>query len=246
VPVEVRINARARTIAIRVSPTGDCVRLTLPCARALARGLRFVAEREGWIATRLAQLPAPRPFVPGAMVPVAGDWLALCEGPVRQARRDGDRLLAGGTGSLFAGRVRRWLVAEAGRVLEHETRALAARLGRPVTSVRVADPRSRWGSCGPEARIAYSWRLIMAPPFVRHALVAHEVAHLVEPNHGAGFWRLATELLGASHDEARRWLRQEGPGLHAWGRVAAPGTGPRATRGQADSARSSSTEKGAG
>ena len=122
-----------------------------------------------------------------------------------------------GEGTLFAGRVQRWLAAEAKRVLETETRALAVRTGKPVREVRVGDFRSRWGSCAPDGRIAYSWRLLLAPAHVRHSVVAHEVAHLLEQNHGPGFWRLATELLGHSHRDARGWLKANGPALHSYG-----------------------------
>ncbi|MFN3591934.1 MAG: M48 family metallopeptidase, partial [Thermaurantiacus sp.] len=111
-----------------------------------------------------------------------------------------------------------WLKREAQRLLEAETRTLAARLGREVVRVTVRDPRSRWGSCSSAGAISYSWRLILAPEFVRRAVVAHEVAHLAEPNHGPGFWKLAEALLGDPQDDARAWLRAHGRGLHAWGR----------------------------
>ena len=107
--------------------------------------------------------------------------------------------------------------AEALALMAEETRALATCIGREVPEVRVGDPRSRWGSCAADGRIAYSWRLILAPEPVRRSVVAHEVAHLVEMNHGVRFWRLATDLLGEPHDAARGWLRANGPLLLSYG-----------------------------
>jgi predicted metal-dependent hydrolase len=118
--------------------------------------------------------------------------------------------------------VRRWLKAEARRTFDPPTRALASRLGRSVASVTVADTRSRWGSCastpgGEGGRIAYSWRLVLAPTHVQRAVIAHEVAHLAVPDHSRRFWDLATDLLGGSHTPARNWLQANGPMLHGIG-----------------------------
>ncbi len=157
------------------------------------------------------------PFRPGARLPFGDGELLLTEGSGRRVVRDGDRLLVPGDGTLFAGRVRRWMAAEAVRALEPGTRLLAVRLGKDVRTVTSGDFSSRWGSCGRDGRIAYNWRLLLAPAFVQAAVVAHEVAHLAEPNHGPGFWRLATALHGAPHDPARAWLRDNSARLHSYG-----------------------------
>lgn len=49
----------------------------------------------------------------------------------------------------------------------------------------------RYGSCTPADRtIRISHRLAEMPPFVLEYVVMHELAHLVEANHGPRFWRL--------------------------------------------------------
>lgn len=216
--IAVRVNPRARSIAIRIPGDGRPPRLTLPSAALLARGLAFAQDRAGWIAGRIDQQAVlARPFRPGTRVPVAGQPLLLVAGTGRAVRRIGDRLEAGDDLALFPARVQRWLVAEARRLLARETDALAAAHGLRASAVRVGDPRSRWGSCTTAGRIAYSWRLLLAPDCVRAAVVAHEVAHLMHHDHGPHFWALAEHLLGASHAPARAWLRRHGPALHGWG-----------------------------
>jgi predicted metal-dependent hydrolase len=83
-----------------------------------------------------------------------------------------------------------------------------------VSRVGVGDPLSRWGSCSASGAIRYSWRLILAPDWVRRATVAHEVAHRVHMNHGQAFHRLVEELLGVDPKPARLWLRRSGASLH--------------------------------
>jgi len=94
---------------------------------------------------------------------------------------------------------------------------VAGDVGRAVAQVRIGDPRARWGSCASGGRIAYSWRLILAPPSVRRAVVAHEVAHLVHANHGPDFHALLGQL-DPTVAASRVWLKRHGAALHWVGR----------------------------
>jgi predicted metal-dependent hydrolase len=55
----------------------------------------------------------------------------------------------------------------------------------------VTNQNSRFGSCTPEdGTIRLSHRLAKMPVWVRDYVLVHELAHLVEANHGPRFWRL--------------------------------------------------------
>jgi predicted metal-dependent hydrolase len=56
----------------------------------------------------------------------------------------------------------------------------------------------------------------MAPDAVLDYVVAHEVAHLAELNHGPKFWRWVAELT-ADVEGTKKWLRQNGEALHRYG-----------------------------
>jgi predicted metal-dependent hydrolase len=52
----------------------------------------------------------------------------------------------------------------------------------------------RYGSCTPALRsIRISHRLASMPPFVLEYVVMHELAHLIEANHGPRFWQLVNQ-----------------------------------------------------
>lgn len=216
-PLIVSVNQRAKHISMKLCTHSRALRLTLPPRASRRQAIQWVAEQAPWIEQQKARrLPPALPFRPGIILPFGNSQLRLASASGRRALRDGDALLVAGEGSLFAGRVRRWLAAEAVRQFEPQTRAMAARIGKPVARVTTGDWRSRWGACG-GGHIRYSWRLLMAPDFVQQALIAHEVAHLAQPNHGPAFWQLATDLLGTSHQPARNWLAVHAPLLHSYG-----------------------------
>jgi predicted metal-dependent hydrolase len=217
--VSIRVSSRARRIALRVDAAERKVELVLPPGVPTSQGLRFLAAKRGWIAARLAALPQPVPFAEGVIVPVLGiphrirREDAAAAPPV--AIRNGE-IRVGGDPAHVERRVRDHLVAMARSEFARRARPLAARIGRKVTRVNVRDTKSRWGSCSGQGNLSFSWRLIFAPEWVIDYVVAHEVAHLAEMNHGPRFWRLV-ESLSSESTAARIWLKRHRSRLFSYG-----------------------------
>ena len=219
-PLEFRHSARARRISLRIDQAKGKVVLTAPASVARRHALDFLTRHEGWLKARIALLPTALPFMDGATVPVLG-VPHLIRGDTSRlrglpSRGDGTITIPGAPEHLSR-RLTDFLKAEAKREIAARAQAKAALVGRPVAAVTLRDTRSRWGSCSGAGRLAFSWRLILAPEFVLDYVVAHEVAHLKEMNHGVRFWRLCATLTDADPKAARAWLRRHGGGLHAYG-----------------------------
>lgn len=211
---------RARQMRLAVDPRDGSVRLTLPRRAQIDHALRWAETKRGWIEAQLARLPVATPIMNGMRFDVAGETLLLdwSERHPRKPVRYDDRLQIGGPAEGLEARLLRWLKAEARAQLNLETQEFAAKIGVSVPPIGIGDPVSRWGSCASTGQIRYSWRLILAPSFVRRATVAHEVAHRVHMNHGAAFHALVKEILGDDPTPARKWLRDGGSALHWFGR----------------------------
>jgi predicted metal-dependent hydrolase len=216
----VRRSANARRMRLAVDPRDGSVRLTLPGRTSLKAGLAWAESQRAWIEAALANTPAPLGFADGTTFPYRGAPVRIeWTGTSRIVRLHGDVLRVGGPGESLAPRVLRWLRAEAVRELDGETRRFAAAAGVTIGRVRVGDARTRWGSCSSSGDIAYSWRLILAPPAVLEATAAHEVAHRLHMDHSADFHAAVARLLGREPKAERAWLRAHGSGLHAIGRA---------------------------
>ena len=215
-PLTVRRSAAARGFRLSVDPRDGTVRLSLPARAALRPALTWAEGKRGWVEDALAALPRARPIVAGGTIPYEGREVTVewREGAPRRVTVGDGQLLVGGPADALAARVLRWLRAQALARLEAETRAFAARAGVTVGTVGVGDPRSRWGSCSGSGDIRYSWRLILAPPSVLEATVAHEVAHRLHMHHGPTFHAAVADLLGREPAAERRWLRTHGPSLY--------------------------------
>jgi predicted metal-dependent hydrolase len=217
-----RRRAAARRITLRVSAaTGEAV-LTLPPRMAVSTGQQFAANHAGWIAARLARVPAKTAFLPGAVIPLRGEPHRLVlrpgrSGPAQIGLEDGERILSLACGDAhFPRRVREYLGKEARGDIVAAVERYAPKLGRHPARITIRDTTSRWGSCTTKGDLNFSWRLILAPPLVLDYLVAHEMAHLREMNHSSRFWAVAHELC-AHVDTAEAWLKRHGTGLHRFG-----------------------------
>jgi predicted metal-dependent hydrolase len=109
-----------------------------------------------------------------------------------------------------------WLKRQAHLDLNTRVDLHARRLNLTPKRLFVRDQTTRWGSCSTSGALSFSWRLVLAPPFVLDYLAAHEVAHLGHMNHGPRFWSLVERTM-PRHEEARNWLRKHGASLHRYG-----------------------------
>jgi hypothetical protein len=222
VPVAVRRNPRARRLILRVDHAAGYPILTLPARTGLAQGERFLAAHLAWLEAQLGGVAPTTPLTDGTILPLRGEFVRILHrggrGVVKlEANGSIPHLVVPGDPEFLPRRVVDWLKREAKHDLEIAVARHALAIRRNIASVRVADPKSRWGSCSPEGALIFSWRLVMAPPFVLDYLAAHEVAHLKQMNHGPKFWALV-EKLYPGHAAARGWLDREGMALSAIGR----------------------------
>lgn len=216
-PIVIRRRAQARRLTLRLSPDCSEVRVTLPTWGRTQEALDFARSRAAWLERQLAAVPQPAALTGGSALPYRGQVLAIAHvpGATRRVRLDGEALVLGGPAETLGSRLRRWLTAEARRLVEQDLADYCDRAGLPVPRLVLSSAQRRWGSCSAKGEVRINWRLVMAPDFVRRSVVAHEVAHLVHFDHSPRFHALLRELFEGDLVAANRWLKREGRGLYA-------------------------------
>jgi hypothetical protein len=193
----------------------------------------FLVEREPWLRRHLdrhardrAELAARGGLRDGALVRFRGEFHRLRVRASDPGRRRSSVERIGGTDEdeivvrlaptdrrPIAAVLEAWLKPRARLEIERELRRHAASLDVAPTAVSVRDQRSRWGSASKRGRLAFSWRLILAPPEALETVVVHELAHLRVFGHGPRFWAVVASRR-ADHATWRRWLRDHATELH--------------------------------
>jgi predicted metal-dependent hydrolase len=213
--------AKRRTIGFQIDDAG----LTVSAPRwvRLAEIEAAIVEKERWIRTKLndwrdwrAKRNLPRVhYADGGTLPYLGQPVTL---RLHREQKINGLIESGGcrllclalppesTEAQIKDAVQAWLQTQARRVLDERLRMLAERSGLTYTSWTLSSARGQWGSCTHDGRIRLNWRLVhFALPVIDY-VVAHELAHVREMNHGPRFWSAVGQLLPgfeAARDEIK-------------------------------------------
>lgn len=216
-----------RTIGFIVDESGLTV--TAPRWVTIADVEAAIAEKQRWIFAKLAEWQdravrrrVPRvTWVDGASLPYLGQPLMLRLG---RPGGPGGPLHDAASGTLWLDlppqaqaqqmrdRVQGWLQQQARLLFVERLDFYALRLGTRYTALALSSATTRWGSCSADGRIRLNWRLIHFPLSVIDYVVAHELAHLKEMNHGPRFWQTVASVF-PDFEIARANLKEHAPEL---------------------------------
>lgn len=193
--VEIVVTAKSvRHLRLVVHPDGR-VRASVPLRASRRMVDAFLSERIAWVQAQRERMLAIQPagLSDGSVVRLWGDEIVLRAA----AGRGGGKLTADGFKVLVADPTDADALAAAlASLYRRELRAVlpdivakwSAELGCSPSSVTIRAMRTRWGSCTPSTgAIRINPELAARHPRCLSYVVLHEIAHLLEPGHGAGF-----------------------------------------------------------
>lgn len=217
----VRWSKRRRTIGISVA-RGGALSLAVPAGCSRRRLEAAVRAKLPWVRRKLGELeelgerPAPAQYADDETFFYLGRAHRLRlvvrseDGPPLRLYRgcfELDRsVAAGGQGRAeFVA----WYTDQGRRRAAVTVAEYAPRLGAAPTAVRVRELGRRWGSCNSKGVVDLHWALMLLPAPIADYVIVHELAHLRELNHSAGFWHLVATVM-PDYRQRRAWLKRHG------------------------------------
>jgi predicted metal-dependent hydrolase len=207
IPVEV-VRKDIKNLHIGVYPPVGRVRVAAPTRLDDERVRLAVIHRLPWIKRQRRQFQdaarqTPREMVPGESHYVWGKRLRLrvIERPgSTHVEIDGDRLLlympVGSDNDARTNALQRWQRSELRRTVPPLIEQWEPVVGRSVQQWGIRRMKTKWGSCNHETgHIWINLELAKKHPHSLEYVVVHEMAHLVERNHGERFAKLMDSLM---------------------------------------------------
>ena len=209
-----RQNNNSRRITLRISALDGKITITGPNYLDFSEFKKFAESKKSWLKSKRESFEPPI-FISEVMeIPISGTNTKILFSDVQEPKKVNGILFVSKEKPVST-QVKKYL-KEIGRIhLAYICKEFAERLGSKVHKITLRDTRSRWGSCSNDAKLMFSWRLIMAPEDILAYVAAHEVAHLKHMNHSKDFWETVEYLFGPYKKE-RAWLKQNGPSLHRY------------------------------
>ncbi|TGK83063.1 M48 family peptidase [Leptospira noumeaensis] len=209
-----RKTTKGRNISLVVYQNGKVV-LKHPARIPQKQLEEFIAEKKGWVLSKLKSLPKDIPqklkFQEGEKTHIFGETKTFLISSNQKFGLEGNTLKIPKTKSEQAN-VRKGklilkeiLLEKIKPIIESTSTALNTK----VTKLSIKPMRSLWGSCNSKNQISLNLSLVHCPETIIEYIVLHEIAHTIEHNHSNRFWKIV-ESQNPNYKFAEKWLKEVG------------------------------------
>lgn len=210
-------SSRRRSIGLRIDDRGLTVNVPL---RASEKWLHSVLqEKAPWVIDKLenwqAKKPAPQQWVDGETILYRGETFTLRIVPSlfdTPPQLHGAQLIVhvskADNPAAIEKIITHWYRREALQLFTECVAHFAPLMNVAPREIKLSAARTQWGSCTTRGCVRLNWQMIKMPLHLIDYVVAHELAHLVEMNHSAAFWRVVESVCPdyvRLRSELRRW-----------------------------------------
>ena len=197
------------------------IKVTAPKGYPIELIENFISAKKDWIEKKIEiykSVSAPE-FFSGGKVPYLGTELILKpDTSIEITERQGHILKVHGATlkneeKKIKSAVIEWYRQETFKLCSVYAEHYAARLRVEFKKIEIRNFKSRWGSCSADKKLTFNWQMIFLEPTLFKYIVAHEVCHLLEMNHGVKFYE-HLKFLGFDKNQIHRKMRESTRILH--------------------------------
>ncbi len=193
---------KRRTIGLRIDDNGLTVAMPWRASEkwlheVLQEKARWIVEKlDGWQTSK----PAPLLWEDGQPIPFMGESLTLRvvgslfdAPPLLRGRQLLVHVMDSANRAAIEEAVTQWYRRQAETLFKERVAHFAPLLNVSPMDVKLSTARTQWGSCTVRGTVHLNWQLVKMPLRLLDYVVVHELAHLVEMNHSAAFWRVVKQ-----------------------------------------------------
>lgn len=217
----IRSRKRRKTIFLHIKEDGKIV-VNAPYRTPKWEIEKFVEEKQSWIVRKISEKDgsirrAEKEFVPGEEFLYLGESYPL---EIQNTHKKEHPLkLSFGKFILDEDHIEQardlfvqWYKTEAKQRIMERVDYYSKRLHLFPKGIKITSARYRWGSCSPNNRLCFTWRIIMASLSIIDYILIHELIHIKEKNHSKRFWDELESIL-PDYRKQRLWLKENGHSL---------------------------------
>lgn len=104
---------------------------------------------------------------------------------------------------------RQWYEENALPWLERHVEFYSKRIGVKPNKIQIRQLGNRWASCSKTGNINFNWQVLRFPPSIIDYVIAHELAHMIQPSHDKSFWQILERAM-PDYAKRKKWLDENG------------------------------------
>lgn len=208
IPLKLRKSLRAKYISFKIRQ-GEVI-LTVPVLGSVVKALEFLNSHQEYIKSVLER-QRQITYEHASVLPLFGREYTVSYGSglKNDVFMEDNRIIVTGNKTKAKERLKAFLLNSLNRKITESALKYSNQLGVDYNKIIIRTMSERWASCTSRGNLLFSTKLIFVPEWILEYVVAHEICHLREMNHGKKFWQLV-ESIYPDRKTARLWLRSEG------------------------------------
>lgn len=182
---------------------------------------KFLHERADWIHDKYSKIHKNIPFQHGTKITIEDVNLTIkyLKNSQTKTHINENELIVSGNPKLISRKIKEFLKNKTKQRMTKAVNLYTQKLNIKYTGkIIISNNKRSWGSCNFNSKnLSFNWRLILAPTYVADHVAAHEVAHLVVPNHSPSFYQTLLKIEPEYH-KGNKWLQKNSSILFAYSR----------------------------
>lgn len=103
-------------------------------------------------------------------------------------------------------RIKQYLINLTKKIIPERVNYYCKTFNLQHKQITITGATTRWGSCGYNNTLNFTYKLAMCPMDVVNYVVVHELCHTLEKNHSKKFWNRVAEIM-PNYKQQEKWLK---------------------------------------
>ena len=215
IPLLIKKNKQSKNYKLTFDKKNLRALISIPRYITFIEGIKFAEEHKNWLLNQLKEI-YPINYISHGTKILFDDVIrevVFLENNEERVYATKKNIYVIDKKSAHSKRLKVWIKNELLDKVASIVTCLSSQLDVKTNNIKLSNSFSSWGYCNSNRDISINWRLAFSPNYVLKYIIAHELCHLREFNHGKNFWSLVESVCPEMH-KAITWLKKNENNLY--------------------------------
>ena len=192
IPILIRKNKQSKNYKLTFDKKYLRALISIPKYITFIEGIKFAEEHKNWILSQYKEI-YPINYISSSTKLLFDDEIkeiVFLKGIKNEIYATKKNIYVIDKKDVHAKKLKLWIKSELLKKITNIIISLSNELNVKTNRIKLSNSFSSWGYCNSNKDISINWRLAFSPNYVIKYIIAHEMCHLREFNHGEKFWSL--------------------------------------------------------